>query len=245
MVTRASESGGDLAERLERRGAQIRNIELIRIGPPPDERALQAAVDAAHEYDWLVFTSVNGVRNFSARRAQTLAGGVRIAAIGPATADAVREQVRPAGVVQPKRFVAEALADELLQRAKPSSRVLLLQAADARPVLDARLRAAGMQVTAVAAYSTVVMPPDDLALRLRDCDVVTLASASAVRSLVDGLGGAPHAAAHLRGKLVACIGPVTEHEARERGLHVELVPPQATAESLVDALCGYYAGLQP
>jgi len=244
LVTRAAESGGELARELERRGATVRNVPLIRIGPPPSERELQAAVDAADDCDWIVFASVNGVRSFCARRSTPLPPRVRVAAIGSTTAQAAREELDISDVVAPAHFVAEELADEVLHQAAPGSSVLVIQAADARPALAARLRAGRMRVTTIAAYSTVAIAPEDLSLRVKDCDVVTLASASAVRSLVAGLGGKTHAPLHLRGKLVTCIGGVTELEAREHGVHVELVPPHATVESLVDALCAYYSASQ-
>lgn len=241
LITRAAERAGELEQLLEQRGAVVRNVPLIRIGPPPNERALQTAVDEADGFDWLVFTSPNGVQSFSARRRAPLSPKVRVAAIGAATAEVLHEQLNISQVLQPARFVAESLADTLVKQAAPASSVLILQAADARPVLAARLRAAGMRLKTVVAYSTVSMPPADLALRIKDCDVITLASASAVRALVTGLGGDAHAAAQLRGKLIACIGPVTEHEVRVHGLHVELVPANASMQSMVDALCLYYS----
>jgi len=240
LLTRAAESGDDLAKQLERHGADVRSVPLIALGPPPNERELQTAVNTADDYDWLVFSSPNGVRSFSSRRQTPLPKRLRVAAVGAATAEAIREHLFIADVVQPDRFVAEALADAVVQQAANASKVLIVQAEDARPVLAVRLRAAGMLVTAVAGYSNIARAPEDLALRVKDCDVIALASASAVRSLVAGLGGPGGAALQLRGKLLACIGPVTENEARVNGLHVELVPSSSTLESFTAALCSYY-----
>jgi len=245
LVTRASEGGDALSALLRRRGADVREVPLTRIGPPPDERSLQAAVDSADEFDWLVFTSANAVRSVSARRRAQLAQRVRLAAVGPATAQAIADELGARPVLQPERFVAEALADKLAHEAPAGSTMLLVQAADARPALAARLRAGGMHVTTVIGYMNLPLAPDDIALRVKDCAVVTLTSGSAVRALVEGLGGNAQAAAQLRGTLLACIGPVTEHEARARGLHVELVAPAASFESLVDALCIYYSSRHP
>lgn len=241
LITRTPMQSDELARLLQQRGASVRTIPLIRTGPPPNERELQAAVDAAENFAWLVFSSPNGVRSFSARRAAPLPAHVRVAAVGDATAEAVEEHLGTRDVLRPERFVAEALADTLLGHAAPGSSMLIVQAQDARPALAARLRSAGMHVRTVSGYTTIAAPPADLALRLKDCDVITLASASAVRALVEGLGGPERAALHVRGKLIACLGPVTGREARTRGLHVEIVPQDARVGALVDALCSYYS----
>ncbi len=240
MVTRAAEHSRELIDLLEGRGAAVRVVPLIQIGPPPDERSLQAAVDAADDYAWIVFTSVSGVEAFARRRRHVLGVNPHIAAVGPATSDAVASLLgRPPHVV-PSRFVAEAVVEALADVASPGASVLVVQAQDARAVLASRLRAMRFAVTAVAAYSTVLHAPADLESALAGVDVVTLASASAVRSLVGALG-ADAAPDKLRGRLLACIGPVTETEARRAGLHVELTPERSTVDGLVEALCRYYA----
>jgi uroporphyrinogen-III synthase len=240
MVTRAADHSRELIDLLEGRGASVSVVPLIHIGPPPDEAGLQAAVDSADDYSWIVFASVNGVESFARRRRRALGVNPHIAAVGPATSEAVASLLgRPPHVV-PARFVAEAVADALIDVASPGSSVLVVQAQDARPVLVQRLRAARFDVTAVAAYSTVSHAPADLESQIAGVDVVTLASASAVRSLVTALGG-QSAAANIRGRLLACIGPVTETEARRSGLHVELTPDRSTVDGLVEALCRYYA----
>jgi uroporphyrinogen-III synthase len=240
MVTRAAEHSRELVDLLEGRGAAVEVVPLIHIGPPPDEAALQAAVDAADDYSWIVFASVNGVEAFARRRKHALGVNPHIAAVGPATSDAVASLLgRPPHVV-PARFVAEAIAEALSDVASAGSSVLLVQAQDARPVLAQRLRAARFDVTAVVAYSTVARAPSDFEQLVARVDVITLASASAVRSLVAALGG-DAAASKVRGRLLACIGPVTETEARRSGLHVELTPDRSTVDGLVEALCKYYA----
>jgi uroporphyrinogen-III synthase len=245
MVTRAAGHSRELIDLLEGRGATVEVVPLIHIGPPPDEAALQAAVDAADEFSWIVFASVNGVEAFARRRRHALGVNPHIAAVGPATSDAVASLLgRPPHVV-PARFVAEAVADAMIDVASPGSSVLVVQAQDARPVLVQRLRAARFDTTAVVAYSTVAQAPPDIEAIVKRVDVIALASASAVRSLVGALGGAERAAATLRGRLLACIGPVTETEARRSGLHVELTPERSTVDGLVEALCRYYGGASP
>jgi uroporphyrinogen III methyltransferase/synthase len=241
MVTRSADHARELIDLLEGRGAAVDVVPLIHLGPPPQERALQAAIDAADDFAWIVFTSVSGVESFARRRKRALGVNPHIAAIGPATSEAVATLLgRPPHVV-PSRYVAEAIAQALVDAASPGSSVLLVQAEDARPVLGHRLKLARFDVTAVAAYSTVLQAPADFDARIAHVDVVTLASASAVRSLVGGLGG-DLAPSKLRGKLVVCIGPITEAEARRAGLHVELTPERSTVDGLVEELCRYYEG---
>ena len=239
MVTRTVNQADELIDLLEGRGATVTVVPLVRIGPPPDEAAFTAAVDAGDEFAWIVFTSVNGVEAFAQRRKRPLGVNPHIAAVGPATSEAVASLLgRPPHIV-PARFVAEAVAEALVDVATPGCAVLVVQAQDARPVLVQRLRASRFDVTAVAAYSTIAQAPADLAQRIQRVDVVTLASASAVRSLVAGLGR-EDVSAKLLGKLLVCIGPVTETEARRLGLHVELTPERSTVDGMVEALCRYY-----
>lgn len=239
LLTRAPDQGPDFARLLEERGAQVRVTPLIVIGPPPSERQLRRAVDRADEFNWLIFTSAVGVEAFARRRTRALPAHVRVAAIGPATAQAVAQQLGRRAEVVPERFTGEALADEIVKRADARDSMLIIAATDARAALPARLRAANFSVEKVDGYTTLEAPPPDLEAQIAGSDVITLASPSAVRALVRGLGERT-AAAKLRGKLLACIGPVTLLEARQLGLHVEISPQSATLPALVDAICAYY-----
>lgn len=243
MVTRALDQGGEFVRLLEERGAQVKVVPLIRIGPPPNERSLQDAVDKAGNFAWLIFTSAVGVTSFARHLRDPLPPALCIAAIGSATCAAVAEHLGRDVDVMPERFEGGALADAIARRAKPDDSMLIVAAQDAREALPARLRASGFRVTTIAAYTTVEAPPIDLKVQVANCDVIMLASPSAVHALVRGLGGAD-APQKLRGKLLACIGPVTELEARNCGLHVEIVPSCATLPAIVDALCTYYTASQ-
>jgi len=243
LVTRAPDQSADFARLLEGHGAHVTSIPLIQIGPPPDERALQEAIDRADAFDWLVFTSVAGVDAFSQRLRRPLGKDLRIGVVGPATDDALFDRLGLRASVVPAHYSASALADAINRQVKALQSILVIVARGASPVLPAKLRNAGHRVEKVDAYSTVEAPPADLEAHVSKADVVTLASPSAVRALVRGLGG-DAAGEKLRGKLLACIGPVTLFEARERGLHVEIVPEAATIPALIDALCRYYTTQQ-
>lgn len=228
---------------LEQRGANVTSIPLIRIGPPPNEGALQAAIDNIDKHDWLVFTSAAGVDAFALRLRRPLRTGLCIAVVGPATRDSVVDKLGMETNVMPTEYSGSALADAINEHTKTRQSILIVAAHDASPVLAVKLRDAGHRVDTIDAYTTVESPPADLEAQVKNVDVITLASPSAVRALVSGLGR-DAAAAKLRGKLLACIGPVTLFEARERGLHVEIVPDSATIPSLIDALCRYYTTQQ-
>lgn len=239
LVTRAPDQAPDLVRLLEERGATVSSVPLICIGPAPNERELQTAIDHVEQYAWLVFTSVHGVEAFSRRVHRPLAATVQVAAIGPATQSAIQQLLRVKASLVPQTYSGDALAQALCERADPGSRVLVVAARDASPVLVSKLRARGFEVTKVGAYTTVKQPVRDLEEHIATCDVITLASPSVVQALVAGLGE-HDASTKLRGKLLACIGPVTLLEARQRGLHVEIVPESATLNALVDALATYY-----
>ncbi|MDQ6767689.1 MAG: uroporphyrinogen-III synthase [Candidatus Eremiobacteraeota bacterium] len=237
-MTRASDQNPEFIRLLEEQGAQVASLPLIAIGPPPNERAFQDAVNRADAFDWIIFTSGAGVRSFAQRRPQPLKAEVQVAAIGPATDQAVTQWLHVRADVIPAQFSGGALADAIAQRAKAQHSMLIVAAQDASPVLAGKLRDAGYSVEKVDAYTTIEAAPPNLAQHVAASDVITLASPSAVRALARGLGEG--SASALRGKLLACLGPVTLMEARQRGLHVEIVPDAATFSALVDALCRYY-----
>ena len=243
-MTRPKEQDSTFIRLLEERGATVIRLPLLCIGPPPDERALRSACERIESFDWLVFTSAAGVAAVARLRQEI--GGTRpqLAAVGPATARAIEATYGRSVHLVPGRYCGEELAAALLARAQRSDSILVVQAADAQPALVERLRAAERNVEAVAAYSTVPVRPPELEECIGRADVITFASPSAVRSLVAAFGEGK-AAARLRGKPIACIGPVTLREARRAGLQVEIVPASATAPSLVEALSSYWTRRQP
>ncbi len=242
LVTRPRKDEDELSRLLEAQGAIVTHLPLVVLGPPPDEAALRRAVERADEFAWLVFTSAAGVEAFADHRtADRPLPGVRLAAVGPATARAVAARLGRAADLVPERYDGESLARALETHTRVGDRILILAAEGARPALRAHLRSVGREVESVAAYTTLEVQPPEAADIVAGSDVVTLTSASAVRSLVRALG--PQAALRLRGIVVACLGPVTLHEARHAGLHVEVVPDAATFAGFVEALCTYYTTL--
>ena len=252
LVTRAREQAAALADRLADLGAEPIEFPTIRIAPADDYGPLDAACAAVDSFDWIVLTSVNGVESFMDR---LLAGprdvrslsGVRLCAIGPATAArlqryGVKVDVMPGEHRAEAAFDALRQADELMGR-----RVLLPRAELAREALAAALRAAGADVTEATAYRTVLASggdggPDAYKLLLdQEVDVVTFTSASTVRNFVAILGAGP--AADLLGTTrVAAIGPVTAEAARQLGIETRIMPSTYTIPALVDAIASHFTG---
>jgi uroporphyrinogen-III synthase len=251
VVTRAAEQSSALAEPLAALGAEVLVMPVIAVVAPESWEAADAAIERLDGYDWIVLTSTNGVDAFDGRlrlhglRIADLAGG-RVAAVGSATADRLRDLgVEPA--VVPGHFRAEGLVDTLRAigpEAGPA--VLIARAAEAREVLPEELRASGFTVDVVPVYRVVtVQPPADVMERLRSgtVDAVVFASGGTARRFAEVLAEAGmDAATLLAGTVVASIGPVTTAALRELGVAVDVEAPKSTVSSLVAALADRLAG---
>jgi len=249
IVTRAREQAGDLVEQLEELGAEAIEAPSIRIEAVSKSKddALEAACREASSYDWIVFTSVNGVEHFM-RCLMDGPGDVRslkgpkLCAVGPATAERLGRYGLKVDLM-PAEFHAEAVADALRTTGSiEGARVLLPKADIAREVLAEELRKAGAQVTEVAAYRTVPesgsrdTDPDIYKMLLeRQIDIVTFTSASSVRHFVK-LIGEEQATDLLAGTMVASIGPVTAEAAQQMGIETKIMPKEYTVPALVQAI---------
>ncbi len=240
LVTRATAQASRLSRLLREYGAEPVELPAIRIVPPEDFSALDSAVERLDRYDWVIFTSVNGVDTFFDRVAALdkdarAFGRSRIAAIGTATADRLGEHGLRADFV-PERFVAEDVMAGLVERGIAGKYVLLPRAELARDVLPDGLRDAGANVDVVVAYRTLPAEPSPEALRrveAGEIDIMTFASSSTVRNLVSLLGGRTDP---LERSFIACIGPITARTAADLGLRVDLVAQEYSVPGLVSAL---------
>jgi uroporphyrinogen III methyltransferase/synthase len=250
LITRAEGQARAMAQRVRDAGAEPVLAPAIRIAPPTDPEPLRRAAAGVGEYDWIVFTSANGVTLFF--RALAALGGdtrrlgrARVAAIGPATA----EQLHTHGVVpdaMPDQYRGEAVAEAILAHHDGSMRglaVLLPRAEVARDALPERLRAAGARVDVVPAYRTLPPEPQERTrlrelIEQRQIDVVTLTSSSTLDNLVDALGA--DAASLLERVVVASIGPITTEAAQRRGVRVTLTAAEYTAPGLIAALTRHF-----
>ena len=247
LVTRAREQASALSERLAELGARPLEFPGIRIEPLRDAAELDAALARLGEFSWVILTSANGVRAAFERLAAVgrdarAFGGLRVGAIGPATAAALGERGIRADYV-PTTFTSEAVAAELAPLLRPDDRILLLRADIAPRALVEQLGRSGAAVENVTAYRTVpdLGSRDEVRQLLRSgqLDAVTFTSSSTVRNLLDTLGDDARLLSHT---LLACIGPVTAATASERGLRVDVVAQVHTIDGLVEALVEALSG---
>ncbi|HLZ61107.1 MAG TPA: uroporphyrinogen-III synthase [Ktedonosporobacter sp.] len=264
LVTRTRDQASALSERLRALGAIPIEFPTIHIVPPPDWGSLDAALtrlfaNADKGYDWLVFTSVNGVM-ICLDRLRELGydprslSRVRVAAIGPATAAALERYGLQADLM-PGEYIAEGVVTALIADAQQrgislvGQRILLARAAEARKVLATELQRTGALVDEVAAYYTVAVTPEDELgreivhlLQQRELDMITFTSSSTVRNFVTWLkscalqmAGSPLDLVTQQTRL-ASIGPITSQTARDLGLHVSIEAQQFTIDGLIDAI---------
>lgn len=231
VVCRPRDQATPLVERLAERGAVPVFAPVIAIADPEDGgRELRATLAAVMPGDWLVVTSPNGAARAAAALGGEVPDGVRIAAVGPGTAEAARDSGVRVDLV-PERSIAEGLLEVFPAPDQGGGSVVLARAASARAILPDGLRAMGWDVTDVTAYRTVASELGSDERRLaQSADAVIFTSSSTVDRLVDQLG------ADSVPPLVVSIGPATSETARERGLDVTVEATDHTITGLVDAL---------
>ena len=239
LVTRSRDQASELSELLREQGAEPIEFPVIRISPPESFDELDAALERIDTYDWVLFTSANGVRATIDRLHQLgrdvrSLQGPKIGAIGPATA----ESIACLGVrvdFTPSKFVAESVVEEFPE-SPAGKRILIPGAKDAREVLPEKLREKGAQVDVVTSYQTVIeescAPPIKEMLEKGEIDIITFTSSSTVKNFVRLVGreSVPE------GVTIACIGPITAQTAEEHGLKPDIVAEDYTIEGLVRGL---------
>ncbi|MEO7000486.1 MAG: uroporphyrinogen-III synthase [Ktedonobacterales bacterium] len=255
-ITRPPEQAASLKQRLEALGAQVVTLSAIAIAPSTNNAALNAVIQRLSAYDWLVFTSVNGVQAFADRLAANGKswadrGAARIAAIGPATASALERQGAQVDLT-PDEYIAEGLLAGLNGLGAVRGKRFLLARADiARQTLAAELRAQGAQVDEASVYRTVTQPiPTALlerALRGDErVDAITFTSSSTVRGLVQSIESAGWSHTEvLEGIALAAIGPITATTLEDYHLPRTIVAQVYTIPGLVRAIVAYFTNVAP
>jgi uroporphyrinogen-III synthase len=246
VITRAPGQAKELSDRLRELGAEVFLSPMVRFLEPADASALDRAIAALEEFDWLIFTSPNAVRFFLARcrtiRSWPAASAPRIAAVGPATRVALETEGLEVRFM-PRGFSGAALAAELAQQLA-GKRALLPRSDRAADDLPAALRRANATVTEVVAYRTVEAESLDAdvleAIRRGEADAVTFFSPSAFQHFAHLLGSQALLETAAR-TIFAAVGPVTAAAIREAGLPVAVEAREATAASFVAALERYFA----
>jgi uroporphyrinogen III methyltransferase/synthase len=237
LVTRPRHQAMEMCQRLSELGAGCVIQPAIVIRPPDDWQPVDAALDKVSSYDWLVFSSANGVRALLDRiwhREGDLRclGSVKLAVIGPRTADELAKyHLRPD--IAPDEYRAEALAAVLASDA-PGKRFLLARASRGREVLGEQLTAAGAAVDQVVVYNSldVEQPTEEIAQAMAEGQIhwTTVTSSAIARSLVGMFGD------QLRNSQLASISPITSETLRELGFEPAVEASQYTTAGITEAM---------
>ena len=241
LVTRARSQASKLTARLEQLGAKVIETPAIRIEAPADDyAAIDGAMDRLSDYQWLIFTSTNGVEHFFARLLKAgkdarALGYAKVAAIGSATAEKLKGYGIIADVV-PQEFRAEGVLEALKGKLPPHAKILIPRAQEAREILPEKLREQGAVVDVAPVYQTVAADVDGEALKAQlkngEIDLVTFTSSSTVKNLIRIVGSAEA----LAGVKTAAIGPVTAETAKTNGIEPDIVANEYTIDGLVEAI---------
>jgi uroporphyrinogen-III synthase len=250
LVGRARHQASALSSGLRVLGAEVLEIPFIEIHKPQSYRSLDTALQKLFDYDWLILTSVNGVealwqRLRNLRLSRNRLGHLKIAAIGPATRQAIEKYGLKVSVV-PKEYMAESVVASLRLKVR-GKRVLLARAKVARDVIPRELSKLGARVDVVEGYETVV--PQSSGERLRAAltsvkdrpDLITFTSSSTAKNFVALLGKGrgrerPGHTKQLDGVCLASIGPVTSSTLRGLGLRVDIEARKYTIPGLIEAI---------
>ena len=247
VVTRARSQASSLIQRIEKLGGEVIEFPTIEIQPPESYAALDNAIANIRTYDWLLFTSVNGVEQFLLRlqslsKSMTELEGIKVGAIGPETA----KRLEGAGIkncVVPKQYQAEGMLEALSRQMIRGKRVLIPRAVKARDILPETLRRWGAAVDVIEVYRTGLPVADSSAfkslLQAGGADMITFTSSSTVVNFVQLFQG-QNLEALLAGVAVACIGPITKKTIEEMGGRADVVSEEFTIPGLVRAIADYF-----
>lgn len=247
VVTRAREQASSLVQTLSGLGADCFEFPTIEVVAADNTQPLKEAIANLSAYDWIVFTSVNGVgfffeKLFEATLDVRALGHLRVAAIGPATAKRLSEFGLQTDII-PKNYQAESVVEAFQQENVKGKKILLPRAKEARPILPVELSKMGAQVDEVTAYRTrqVGDNADELVHQLEEksIDLVTFTSSSTVKNFKALLP--PEKFSRLiEGVVVASIGPITSDTAEDLGFDVHISADSFTIPGLCEAILQYY-----
>lgn len=243
VVTRAREQASLLTRKIRDLGGIPLEFPTIQIVPLHNMSSLKQALKRIHEYQWIVFTSVNGVEIFFKQLALVNLdirdlNGIKLCAIGPSTCENLSQRGLKVEVV-PSEYRAEGIIEALQGKTAEGERVLLPRARGAREVLPDTLRQQGMAVDEIHLYEAAPVIPDDISLLDTilngQVDYITFTSSSTVSNFVKVLGEdkIPEIAGRAR---VACIGPITADKAAEYGIQADVVAEEFTIDGLIQAI---------
>jgi uroporphyrinogen III methyltransferase/synthase len=249
VVTRTREQASELVDRFTDLGAECLEFPTIRTVPPVDLSEMDQAIQHIEDYNWIIFTSPNGVRYFFNRIKMLnldlrILKGIQVGVIGPATARVLAEYHLRADLI-PKKYQAEYLLEALSHLPLTNQKILIPRATQARDVLPEGLKKMGAEVSVVPAYQTLPVlegkGPLEEKLSQGAIDCLTFTSSSTVINFLALFPG-KEIRTWLNKVVVACIGPITAQTAGDHGLPVHIVAEEYTIPGLVRAIEKYYRG---
>lgn len=245
LVTRGEGQAREFADLIRGRGGIPVFFPTVEIVAADDPAPLDAAIRDIGSFDWLLFSSANGVRQFVARAAGGIRAGfperLRIGSVGPGTTRAAAD----AGLnvfLEAGTHTAEGLLEALSHESIAGRRILVPRAAEGREVLVEGLSAAGAEVVAPVAYKNGLAAKDEkaaAAILADPPDVCTFASPSALRNFFV-LMGEDEARSVLARSRIAVIGEVTRRAVESRKLRVDIMPRQFTVPGMLDAIESHF-----
>jgi uroporphyrinogen III methyltransferase/synthase len=247
LITRARDQAAVFASSLKDLGAEVIELPTIEIVPPASWKGLDRAIDQLGSYDWLIFTSANGVNFFWQRleergKGPRLPSSLKVCAIGPATAYQLKEKGIEVDYT-PKEFVAEAILKGFEKMMLKGKRILLARAREARDVLPEGLKQLGAKIDVVETYRTV--KPKGGSKKLKELltkgkiDAITFTSSSTVNHFVELLKK-EDLQELLKNCAIACIGPITARTAKKWKMRVQIQPKEYTIPTLTQAIVQYF-----
>lgn len=247
IITRARKQASDLVKMLSDLGADCIESPSIKVIEPSDYTPMDNAIENMPKYDWVVFTSVNGVeyffdrlfsKGYDVRKLHT----IKTACIGPATAEKLRGFGLKSDII-PKNYRAESVVDAFQNEAVKDKNILIPRAEQARPVLPVELKKMGAIVDEVVAYRTIEVTENAEVLidqlRSGSVDAVTFTSSSTVKNFVAVLPEA-EITDIMKNVKVACIGPITADTAKELGIKTDICADTYTIPGLTEAILNFY-----
>ena len=246
VITRPHEQAEEFASLLQAQGARVIHFPTIKIVPADDLSDLDRAIGAIGDYQWIIFTSANGVSHFF-RRLRELGKdirdlkGIRICAIGPATGGAVEDRGIRVDLV-PESFISEGVIEAFREENVKGSRILLPRAEAARDVIPGGLAKLGATVDVTTVYRTVSSGRKKSELeewiKKGKVDVITFTSSSTVTNFIKIMGRDFSLPSQVR---IACIGPVTAATAKKAGLKINIMQERYTIPGLVEGIVDYFS----
>ncbi|MEW6202835.1 MAG: uroporphyrinogen-III synthase [bacterium] len=244
LLTRAKGQSEELKRLLKEYGLRAEEMPVIKILPPQDSSALDEGIRNIESYDFIVFTSVNGVDFFFSRAQELGASGIseraRYAAVGSKTAAALKNYGIDVEII-PEKFTGSSVAETLKNYGLVGRRVLLPRADIARRELPEALGDAGAVVDEVVAYRTVIDDTSgDEGMRLLmegEVDCIVFTSPSTVHNFMRRVEGLPQD--RFMQATVACIGTTTAEAAKKTGFKVDIVPQEHTVEAIAEEIAKY------